>query len=774
MKQLFTINEWSIIEDGFHPEYNKITESVCSIANGRMGQRANFEEKYSGQTQPGNYVAGIYGLKANQEKTWLNSHPKALTKVVNAPTWIGIDVKIDGEELDLAICTIFDFRRELNMREGYLERTYRAQLPSGKEVEVSALRFTSIADDELGAIRFAIMPLNFSGHITLTPYVAADFTQADYYNQENYWKGIAREIEPGSGYLTVETKETGFQVCTSMRLQLEKDGTGVETTVELINQEKYIGNQLTAKVNEGEQLVLYKYAAVVSSENYSKEKLTIACELALDRAIQIGFAEMLDAQSAVWAEKWQESDLVIKGDAAAQQGIRFSIFQLHQTYTGEDERLNIPRKGFTGDKYNGATYWDTEVYCLPFFLASSQPHVARNLLFYRYQQLPQAIENAKKHGFPNGAALYPMATLNGAESHPDWEITAGEIHRNGAIAFAIYDYIRYTGDTHYLPHYGLEVLIGIARFWAQRINFSGKKQKYVMLGVNGPNTYEKNANNNWYTSILATWTLTYTLQALEQVKQMAPIRYEEFKVMLNLDEEKETFKWQEIIQNMYYPVDEELGIFLQQDDYLDKEQVLVADLDSSHRPINKKWTRDRVLRSCLIQKADVLQGLYLFEGSFDLDSIRRNYSFYEPRTVHESSLSPGLHAVIAAKIGDVEKAYALFLRSARLDLDDYYQETQDGCHITGMGGTWLAVVEGFGGMRIINEQLHFHPIMPPQWQSYTFKIRFRDHLLDITVTPKSIKILNQAEEPINFYLFNKSETISANNLANFTRVPEIA
>ena len=769
MKQYLTVNEWSIIENGFHPEYNKISESVCSIGNGRMGQRANFEEKYSGETLPGHYVAGIYYPDKTRVGWWKNGYPEYFAKVLNAPSWIGIDVEIDGEVLDLATCRITQFRRELNMREGYLERTFLAQLTSGKEIEVSSLRFTSLADDELGAIRYAIMPLNFSGQITLTPYLDADIENADANYEEKFWLEISHECLAGEAFITAETKKTAFQVCTGMRLMLEKDNTGVESTVEIIEREKYVANKLTVNVASGEELVLFKYAAVVSSENYAKNKLAIACRLALDRAIGIGFAQMLEAHTAVWAEKWQESDIIIKGDAAAQQGIRFNIFQLNQTYTGEDERLNIGPKGFTGEKYGGSTYWDTEAYCLPFYLATADTQVARNLLIYRYKHLLKAIENAEKLGFNNGAALYPMVTINGEECHNEWEITFEEIHRNGAIAFAIYDYIRYTGDAVYLEQYGLEVLVGISRFWAQRVNWSGEKSKYVMLGVTGPNEYENNVNNNWYTSTIATWTLQYTLTALQAVKQNAPARYAELVTVLNLQEATETAKWQEVIDNMYYPINEKLGIFLQQEGYLDKEQILVKDLDPSQRPLNQKWSWDRILRSCFIKQADVLQGIYLFEDQYDLDTIRRNFDFYEPRTVHESSLSPCVHAILAAKLGDEQRAYEFYLRTARLDLDDYNNDTEDGCHITSMAGTWMAVVKGFGGMRVQENTLHFWPFIPQQWQSYTFKIRFRGHLLDITVTQSQIRLLNQADKDLTLFVYGKEEKVGSNAILTIKR-----
>ena len=208
----------------------------------------------------------------------------------------------------------------------------------------------------------------------------------------------------------------------------------------------------------------------------------------------------------------------MEGDEEAQQGIRFNIFHLNQTYRGDDPRLNIGPKGFTGEKYGGSTYWDTEAFCIPFFLCTAPASVTRNLLLYRYKHLEKAIENAQKLGYTNGAAFYPMVTMNGEECHNEWEITFEEIHRNGAIAFAIYNYIRHTGDHAYLIDYGLEVLIAISRFWSQRVNWSGEKMKYVILGVTGPNEYENNVNNNWYTNTLASWTLQYTIETIELVQ----------------------------------------------------------------------------------------------------------------------------------------------------------------------------------------------------------------------------------------------------------------
>jgi maltose phosphorylase len=354
-----------------------------------------------------------------------------------------------------------------------------------------------------------------------------------------------------------------------------------------------------------------------------------------------------------------------------------------------------------------------------------------------------------------------MVTINGEECHNEWEITFEEIHRNGAIAFAIYNYIRYTNDQDYLAEYGLEVLIGITRFWAQRFNYSANKQQFVMLGVTGPNEYENNINNNFYTSYLAQWCFNYTVEALNQVKNNNLDRFNEIVFKTNFKETIEVAEWKKIASNVYFPRDEELGIYLQQDGYLDKEQILVKNLPESDRPLNQKWSWDRILRSCFIKQADVLQGLYLFEDHFDVATIQRNYDFYEPRTVHESSLSPCVHAIIAAKLGDEKRAYEFYLRTSRLDLDDYNNDTEDGCHTTSMAGTWMAVVEGFGGMRVNDGILSFNPFIPANWNAFSFKIKFRGNLLNIKVDKEGINIENLSGKAITVKIFDALHQIDS-------------
>ncbi|GGG36322.1 maltose phosphorylase [Croceivirga lutea] len=726
-------NVWSILEEDFDKERIQSSESLFSLGNGAMGQRANFEEDYTGDTFQGSYIAGVYYPDKTRVGWWKNGYPEYFAKVLNAPNWIGIHVKINGEVFDLNTCSsIQNFKRELNMKEGYYQRSFTATLPNAVQLEVISTRFLSLKFDEVGAIKYQIKILNKDADVQLTPYIDSGITNKDSNWDDKFWNTTNILEKANSAFIELHTMKTNFKVCTYMNTKVNVGDKEI-THTNTLKEETKIGFEYNASVKKGEQIQLVKFGGYTVDRNHPEDKLVDAAENAINQATAMGFDALLEAQKLAWGLIWEMADIAIEGDVKAQQGIRFNIFQLNQTYLGTDSRLNIGPKGFTGEKYGGSTYWDTEAYCLPFYMATKNQTVAWNLLKYRYNHLEKAIENAEKLGFKNGAALYPMVTMNGEECHNEWEITFEEIHRNGAIAFAIFNYYRFTGDYSYIPEMGLEVLIGIARFWHQRANWSEKKKKYVILGVTGPNEYENNVNNNWYTNYLAKWCIDYTIEQLDKVKEGYEDDYQRIMGVTKLIDE-EVLQWKKVADSMFFPYSKEHEIYLQQSGFLDKELVTVENLEKSNRPINQKWSWDRILRSPYIKQADVLQGFYFFEDHFTTKELEKHFDFYEPFTVHESSLSPCIHSIQAAKLDRMDQAYQFYLRTSRLDLDDYNKEVEEGLHITSMAGTWLSIVEGFGGMRILNDKLNFHPRIPEGWNSYSFKINFRNRIIKVTVT----------------------------------------
>jgi maltose phosphorylase len=758
-------NNWSIIEEGFDAERVKSSESLFSIGNGAMGQRANFEENYSGETFQGSYIAGIYYPDKTKVGWWKNGYPEYFAKVLNAPNWIGIEIEINGENFDLNTCSeVRHFKRELNMKKGWYHRSFEAKLQNGTEIKVDIRRFLSLESDELGVIKYEITPLNTDANIIYKPYIDAGVKNEDANWEEKFWEALDVNQSENDAFVVARTFKTHFNVATYM-------SNSILLNDEILNSKPNFAHASEDKVQfsyevyvgKGQKSAIQKLGGYTVSLNHEKSELISAAQNVINSAKAKGYDALLQEQIDAWAKIWEMSDITIDGDVKAQQGIRFNIFQLNQTYLGKDSRLNIGPKGFTGEKYGGSTYWDTEAYCIPFYMATKDQQVARNLLTYRYNQLDKAIENAAKLGFNNGAALYPMVTMNGEECHNEWEITFEEIHRNGAIAFAIFNYYRFTGDYSYIPEKGLEVLIAIARFWHQRATFSTNKDQFVILGVTGPNEYENNVNNNFYTNYLAKWCIDYALEQVEKVATDYASDHSRIMSKVNLDK-AELLQWQKVADKMYLPFSDEHDVYLQQDGFLDKELVKVHDLDKSQRPINQKWSWDRILRSPYIKQADVLQGFYFFEDHFSKEQLEKHFDFYEPFTVHESSLSPCVHSIQAAVLDKMDMAYTFYLRTSRLDLDDYNKEVEEGCHITSMAGTWMSIVEGFGGMRVKNDALHFEPRIPEQWQGYSFKINFRNQILQVSVNANETKFALEGTKELTVFVNGNAVLVEPTNL----------
>lgn len=732
-------DNWSIIEQGFDPKRVKSSESLFSLGNGAMGQRANFEEKYSGETFQGSYIAGVYYPDKTKVGWWKNGYPEYFAKVLNAPNWIGINIHVNGEELDLATCQVLDFRRELSMKDGVYTRSFHAKLKNDIEVKVLVTRILSLNFDEVGYLNYDIKPVNSDAVITFNPYLDAGVHNEDANWDEKFWETVDLQHHKDCAFVTARTFKTNFVATTFMHNSIWLNNKRQNViSKNIVETNDKIGFDYEIAVKKGQTATIQKIGGYAVSLNHEESELVPHATHLINKIAKLGFDNMLYDQSTSWGNIWKMSDITIEGDVKAQQGIRFNIFQLNQTYLGQDSRLNIGPKGFTGEKYGGSTYWDTEAYCIPFYLATKEQQVARNLLVYRYNHLQKAIENAEKLGFTNGAALYPMVTMNGEECHNEWEITFEEIHRNGAIAYAIFNYYRYTGDYSYIPEKGLEVLIAISRFWHQRATYSMDKDQFVILGVTGPNEYENNVNNNFYTNYIAKWCIDYTFQQLKKVQSDYKVDYERIIKITNLDTPELT-QWDFVSANMYLPYSEKHKIYLQQDGFLDKFFMPVSDLPDADRPINQKWSWDRILRSPFIKQADVLQCFYFFEDHFTKEELERHFDYYEPLTVHESSLSPCVHSIQAAALDKMDLAYKFYLRTSRLDLDDYNNEVEEGCHITSMAGTWMSIVEGFGGMRVKDHKLIFNPKIPKEWDSYSFKINFRNQVLKVIVKASGVE-----------------------------------
>ncbi len=738
----YSTNIWRVTEHGWDPSRELLSESIMSIANGYIGMRGNFEEDYSGRTHQGTYIGGVWFPDKTRVGWWKNGYPLYFGKMINAANLIGIHVRINGETLDLTKVAVWDFVREVDMQTGVFHRKVMLDMTDGT-VALETWRFVSLKTHELLSIRYTLTP-TFNARMEVEPYLDGNVRDEAANYDESFWDMQDGGSEDGVGFIQVRTKENTFgtprftvcaaQACKVQGLELVDEAAAHGYTIA-----RYAG-----EIPADTTMVLDKMVYVVTDRDIPEDALRTSALQGVRMAAARGWEAALSDQADRWAERWKMADVQIDGNDGDQQGIRFNLFQMLSTYSGEDARLNIGPKGFTGEKYGGATYWDTEAYCLPVYMSVAGEHVAKQLLLYRYQQLPQAYENAKTLGLPG--ALFPMVTFTGIECHNEWEITFEEIHRNGAIAHAIYAYTVYTGDETYRTQEGLEVLLGIARFYAGRAHFSSRAGRYMIHGVTGPNEYENNVNNNWYTNRIAAWSIQYFLESLALA---GDARREAVGVT-----QEELDRMKAVCEKMYLPEDETLGIFVQHDTFLDKELLPASEIPPEERPINQHWSWDHILRSCYIKQADVLQGLYFLEHLYSEDVIRRNYLFYEPMTVHESSLSPCVHAILAAHLGMHDKAVEMYKRTARLDLDNINHDTEDGLHITSMSGSWLTIVQGFAGMRT-DHGLSLQPFLPECWTGYGFKLLYRGRLLRVRVDPGEVTVALEEGESMELTLNGK-------------------
>lgn len=743
----FEIHPWKVVETGLDKERMRLSESLTSTGNGYMGMRGNFEEDYTGDTHLGTYIGGVWFPDKTRVGWWKNGYPLYFGKVINAVRLNGIHVEVDGETLDLNTAQVEAFYRELDMQNGLFLRRFTVRTAGGS-VQVEAERFVSLAQKELLAVRYCLTP-DYDAHVVMRPYLDANVRNLDSNYEETFWDMLEEEETEDALALLTKTKENpfgtpGFAVSAAMSCWAD----GLEMAGRRLDS-GYVETRYEGDVAAGEDVVMEKYALCFTSRDYDEKVLSTLSLKAAARAREVGYDALRDAHTAAWRDRWAGCDVTIQGDDAAQQGIRFNLFQLLSTYSGDDARLNIGPKGFTGEKYGGATYWDTEAYCLPVYMAIAGQDVAKQLLLYRWLQLDGAYHNARQQGLKG--ALYPMVTFTGVECHNEWEITFEEIHRNGAIAHAIFNYATYTGDMDYMLREGLDVLCGVARFYTDRVHFSNRHGKYMIHGVTGPNEYENNVNNNWYTNRIAAWSIglfvTQARRASQERRRELAITEDELAHMVD------------VVEKMYYPEDAELGIFVQHDTFLDKELMPASDIPAGERPINQHWSWDHILRSCFIKQADVLQGLYFLNHLYDVETIRRNFDFYEPMTVHESSLSPCVHSILAAQLGYRQKAVEMYQRTARLDLDNINNDTDDGLHITSMAGSWLAIAHGFAGMRT-TDGLSLSPFLPDAWQGYAFQFHYRGRVIRVSVRPGQALVELLQGKPLKMTLCGQEQTLS--------------
>jgi maltose phosphorylase len=473
------------------------------------------------------------------------------------------------------------------------------------------------------------------------------------------------------------------------------------------------------------------------------------------------FDSLMTEHVAFWRRTWDTLDIDIEGDPAVLQGLRFSSFQTYQSYHGEDADLNALCKGMTGEVYFGWAFWDSEIYShrLMMFV---DPDVAKNLLLYRYHRLGQAMERARQ--LDCEGARFPFATITGTEDSGTWQHVDIEIHSDLAVAYAIWHHDVILQDKEFLYREGVEMLLQISRYLASAGGWSPSKGDFGFYGVMGPDEFHMMVNHNCYTNVLGKKTFEFTLAVLEEMRTEAPDLYRDAVAKTDLAPE-EPERWAEMARKMRILKDEQTGVFEQHAGYFDLPHVDLEHLPADQIPIYKNWAYVKIFRYNMVKQPDVLNLMYFFSQDYTLEEKRANYDFYEARTIHESSLSPSLHAILAVELGKLDDAYTFFSYGARMDLDNYNRNTEQGLHVTSAAGVWASMIFGYGGMRTDGDILILAPALPAQWRSYRFRVRYRGALLEVRVNAKQVQVQPLEGGPVTVRLYGNNCEIDSRGVA---------
>lgn len=755
------IEPWAVTETGFHKDRSRVSESIFSLANEFMGIRGQFDEGYGGDTLVGSYFNGVYEEMDHIYPLRLSGFPARNHFMVNAVNWLATRLVLEGETLDLASSAVSEFVRRLDFRTGLMVRSFVWELSGGRRLRVKFSRLLSMLESRLGFQRIELEPLNFSGEIAVT--LGLDFTPPHESAGRNFWKCPRKAFENGVAAILGETIGSGQKVLSSFRFVASEAPIRSTEIAKMGEDEKYIGVELTFSLAAGRKLTIDKAIANLVEKGRAVSA-DAAWEALLPKAAAL-LATSFDAEAArqaqYWEGIWKSFELTVDGDPANEQGTRYCIFQMTSTFHGVDPHLNIGAKGLTGEVYGGLAFWDTESYCLPFYLFTD-PATARNLLLFRYNTLPQARERARQ--LDCEGARYPMTTIDGTEACGVWHHGDLEIHVPAAVAYGVWHYVHVTGDQKFLEDYGLEMLIEISRFYATHGGWSSKTGEFGLWGVMGADEFHMMIHNNAYTNTMAKKTFEWTLAGIDSVRKSNPARWEELAARIRVRGE-EPGRWAEMARKMRLQRDPKTGLIEQHDGYFDLPHMDLKALPPEKTPVVAKFPYIKRSRYDWIKQPDVLLLPFFFSHDYTLEEKRVNFEYYEPRCVHESSLSPGVHSILATELGKAELAFEYVKYASRLDLDDYNRNTHQGLHMTSMAAAWMSLVYGFGGMRSDGERLSFWPTIPEEWNGYSFRIVYRGALLEVRADKDIVrfKVLEGPACAIDIY--DRTQTVGAEEIA---------
>lgn len=694
------------------------SESIFSQGNGYMGARGyRPDQRGEHPAWRSTFFAGFYEYVR-----------PGITDMVNQPDFLGLQFRLNGRDSEEHTCS--EFQQTLDMEQSLVTWEYVLTDEAGNQTQIRQERFLSMADRHIAALRLSVTPLNWSGSAEALGGIDAGVENlpiSDDQMTENVefvrmWSGIRVEKHFSGALLEAKTAVSHRAVAQGYLL----NGEGFRETEAA---DRGVMTSIRAELEDKKTWTVEKLTAAACFRDGDPRAIV---EAKLSDLEGRGFDELLARSRKAWRGIWEAADVRIVGNGEWQGAIRYNILQLVQAMPYGDPKASIGARGLTHGRYKGCYFWDTEIFMLPFF-AYTQPEAAKSLLQYRYNTLPDAIESAKRFS-AKGARYSWMSSDTGYEQCGSWDTGCCEIHITADIAHALGQYYKLTGDEAFMRDCGVEILLETARYWVDRFNYSRKEDRYHLLFVKGPDEYCGVTVDDFYTVSLARDNLEQAIGAVEWMRSAYPDAWTALEERVGF-QAGECAKWKDIASKVVLILEKETQVWRQDATFELMEPLDIGAYKTDCAPLYHKVGFDRLQRYQVLKQPAVLMYMALRPDRFSEAEIKAAWDYYEPKTLHDSTLSFGIHALLAARLGKREEAVRYFERSAFLDLRDVMKNTaKEGIHTASLGATWQALVLGFGGLSLENGALSVKNLLPEGIEQINYRVVFQGRKYEVEVS----------------------------------------
>ncbi|MER6038931.1 MULTISPECIES: glycosyl hydrolase family 65 protein [unclassified Streptomyces] len=750
----YTVEPWAVRETDLNLDVLAQSESVFALSNGHVGWRGNLDE---GEPHglPGSYLNGVHELHPLPYAEAGYGYPESGQTVINVTNGKVIRLLVDDEPFDLRYGRLVRHERVLDLRRGVLERTCEWTSPAGSTVRVRSTRLVSLTQRAVAAVAYEVEAVGSRSRVVIQSELVANEQLPGANGDPRAAIALQSPLEQEDGFasgdrlrLVHRTRRSGLRVAVAA----DHVVTGPERTTTRSEADIDVARlTVTSVLEPGQTLRVEKLVAHGWSGARSLPAMADQVDAALAAAAHDGWQGLLDDQRAHLDDFWDRADVEVDGDEEIQQAVRFALFHVLQA-GARAERRAIPAKGLTGSGYDGHAFWDTEMFVLP-VLTHTAPEAVAEALRWRHSTLDEARERAAQLGL--GGAAFPWRTIQGAEGSAYWPAGTAAFHVNAGIADAVLRYVEATGDLDFEREAGVELLVETARLW-RSLGHHDHHGVFHIDGVTGPDEYSAVADDNTYTNLMARQNLLAAADSVERHAREAE--------RLGVDEE-ESAAWRDAAEAIHIPYNEELGVHEQHAGFTRYQRWDFAGTRPDQYPLLLNFPYFDLYRKQVVKQADLVLAMYTCDAAFDEEQVARNFAYYEPLTVRDSSLSACVQAVVAAQAGHLRLAYDYTAEAALMDLADLEHNTRDGLHIASLAGTWMALVAGFGGMRRDGEGLRFAPRLPERLRRVAFHLQYRTRRLRVEIGADKATYTLLAGPPLRLRHHGEALTVSTDEPA---------